>query len=69
MILYIVIAWLFLCLVLVSYSAMDSTTKGKKSKKWHIISFISAWIIGIISPIIFSVDMIDKLLKKVGNSK
>ena len=51
-----IIIWLALCLIVVSYSAMDSATKGTKNRRWHFISFFTAWLIGIVSPIIFLVD-------------
>ena len=59
-----IIVWLFICVVIVSYSATDCVTKGKKNKKWHIISFLTAWLIGILSPFIFLADIFKKLFRK-----
>lgn len=61
--LYIII-WLIICVIILSYTVTALTSKGTKNKRWHIITFITSWLIGLVSPIIFIIDLFKNEVKE-----
>ena len=59
-----IIIWLFICLIILSYALTNLTSKETKNKRWYIITFITSWLIGLISPLIFIVDLFKSEVKE-----
>ena len=59
-----IIIWLFICVIVLSYTLTDLTSKGTKNQRWHIVTFITSWLIGLMSPIIFIVDLFKREVKE-----
>ena len=63
----VIILWLGLCVMVLSWALTDvmSNENEKASKKWHVLTFLTSWVIGLFAPIIQFIS----LIKKVGNRK
>ena len=65
-ILIVIIVWLILCIMILSWQLTDvvSNTKRNAKKSWHILTFLTAWVVGIFSPFIFIYEAIGKLFER-----